>query len=90
MDTKTIRELRSIAKDKGVRGYYKLKKTDLTALLSAEETPTPSPRCKGKKIRPSFPVRIIPSLQVIKNTASKAFSRVKNSVLGPHDSFKKH
>ena len=44
MDTKTIRELRSIAKDKGIRGYYKLKKTDLTALLSAEETLTPSLR----------------------------------------------
>ena len=35
MNTKTIRELRSIAKDQGFRGYYKLKKADLTALLSA-------------------------------------------------------
>ena len=35
MNTKTIRELRSIAKDQGFRGYYKLKKADLIALLSA-------------------------------------------------------
>ena len=35
MNTKTIRELRSIAKDQGLRGYYKLKKADLIALLSA-------------------------------------------------------
>ena len=90
MDTKTIHELRSIVKDKGVRGYYKFKKADLTALLSAEETPTSPPRCERKKIRPVFPARIIPSLQVIKNTASKAFSRVKNCVLWLHDSFKKY
>ena len=32
-NTKTLRELRSIAKDKGLRGYYKLKKADLVALL---------------------------------------------------------
>ena len=29
MNTKTIRELRSIAKDKGFHGFYKLKKADL-------------------------------------------------------------
>ena len=33
MNTKTVRELRSIAKDNGLRGYYKLKKDDLVALL---------------------------------------------------------
>ena len=55
MNTKAIRELRSIAKDKGLRvakdkglrGFYELKKTDLLALLleqSAEEMPTPAPR----------------------------------------------
>ena len=41
----TIHELRSIAKDKGLHGCYKLKKADLLALLleqSAEEMPTPA------------------------------------------------
>ena len=33
MNTKTVNELRSIAKDKGLHGYYKLKKADLVALL---------------------------------------------------------
>ena len=33
IDIKTIRALRSIAKDKGVRGCYKLKKANLIALL---------------------------------------------------------
>ena len=40
MNTKTLRELRSIAKDKGLRYFYKLKKDDLLALLleqSSEE-----------------------------------------------------
>ena len=47
MNTKTVRELRSIAKDKGFRGYYQLKKADLVALLleqPTEEMPTPPPR----------------------------------------------
>ena len=45
MNTKTIRELKSIAMYKGLHGYYKLKKADLVALLeqSAEEMPTPPP-----------------------------------------------
>ena len=63
MNTKTVRELRSIAKDKGLRGYYKLKKDDLVALLlenSAEEMPIPPSRTKGKKRRPLLPVKINP------------------------------
>ena len=45
MNTKTLRELRSIAMCKGLHGYHKLKKTDLVALLEQSEekmlTPTP-------------------------------------------------
>ena len=66
MNTKTVRELRSIALHKGLRGYYKLKKADLLALLSeqsSEEMPTPVPRSKGKKGRPVLPIKIIPSPQ---------------------------
>ena len=51
-NTKTVRELRSIAKDKGLRGFYKLKKDDLVALLLEqlnEEMPTPSLRARGRK-----------------------------------------
>ena len=47
MNTKTVRELRSIAKDKGLRGYYKFKKADLNALLleqPTEEMSTPPPK----------------------------------------------
>ena len=33
MDTKPVPELKSITKDKDLRGYYKLKKADLVALL---------------------------------------------------------
>ena len=92
MSTKTVRELRSIAKDKDLRGYYKLKKDDLVALLleqSAEEIPSPPPRSKGKKRRPVVHVKIIPSPQEIKNVTSKAFPRVKSSIFGLHDTAKK-
>ena len=66
MNTKTVRELRSIAKDKGLHGYYKLKKADLVALLleqSSEEMPTPPPRASGKEERRALPVKIISSPQ---------------------------
>ena len=66
MNTKTVRELRSIPLHKGLRGYYKLKKADVLALLleqSSEEMPTPAPSSKGKKKRPVLPVKIIPSPQ---------------------------
>ena len=49
MNPKTVRELRSIAKDKGLRGYYRIKKDDLVALLleqSAEEMPAPPLRSR--------------------------------------------
>ena len=38
MNTKTVRELRSIAMYKGLRGYYKLKKADLVASLLDNQT----------------------------------------------------
>ena len=66
MNTKTIRELRSIAKDKGLHGFCKLKKTDLLALLlekSSEEISMPPPRSKGKERRHAVLVKIIPSPQ---------------------------
>ena len=66
MNTKTIGELRSIARDKDLHGYYRLKKADLRDLLleqSAEEMPTPPPRRKGKEGRHALPVKIIPSPQ---------------------------
>ena len=53
MNSKTERELRSIVKDKGLRGYYKLKKANLVALLleqSTEEIPTSPPRGREKII----------------------------------------
>ena len=66
MNTKTLRELRSIAEDKGLRGFYKLKKDDLLALLleqSSEEMSTPPARGKGKERRPVLPIKIILSPQ---------------------------
>ena len=65
-ETYTIRELRGIAKDKGLHGLYKLKKADSVALLleqTTKEVPTPPPRSKGKRRRPALPLRIIPSPQ---------------------------
>ena len=58
--------MRSIARDKDLHCYYRLKKANLHDLLlqqSAEEMPTSPPRRKGKEERHAVPVKIIPSPQ---------------------------
>ena len=87
MNTKTVRELRSIAKDKGLRGYYKLKKDDLVALLleqSGEEMPAPPPRARVKERRSVLPVKIIPSHQEMDELEKKEMKKsrpvVKNKL----------
>ena len=51
--------------------------------------PTPAPRGWEKNRRSVAPVKIIPDPQEIKSAASKAFSKVKNSMLELHDSAEK-
>ena len=67
MNSKTLRELRSIAKGPyNLYGYYKLKKADLVALLleqSSEEMQTPPPRASGKERRRARPAKIASSPQ---------------------------
>ena len=46
MNNQTIKELRAIAKERGLRGYYKLRKAELVSLL---ETPIRPPRRPGQK-----------------------------------------
>ena len=65
MNTKIVREQRSIAKDKGLYGFYRPKKDDLLLLLKkpSEKVPAPPPRAGGKKRRPVLPVKMIPGPQ---------------------------
>ena len=78
--------MKSIAKDKGLRGRYKLKKDDLVALLlleqSVKEMPTPPLRAREKERRPVLPVKIFPSPQEIdefeKEEMKKSRPLVKN------------
>ena len=85
MNTKTVHELRSIAKDKGLPGYYKLKKDDLVALSSehsAEEMPTPPPRPRREVRRLVLSVKTISSPQEMdefeKEEIKKSMPVVKN------------
>ena len=84
--------MRSIAKDKGLRGYYKLKKDDLVALLleqSAEEMATPPARAKGKERRLVIPIKIIPNPQEMdefeKEEMKKSRLVVKNKLSKLYD-----
>ena len=62
MNSETVRESRSIAKDKDLHGSYKLMKADLVALLleqSSEEMPAPPPRASAKERRRALLVNIV-------------------------------
>ena len=92
INTKTVRELRSIAKDKGLHGYYILKKDYLVPLLleqSTKEMPSPPPRVSSKERRPVFPVNIISSPQEMdefeKEDITKGWPVVKNRLNKWHD-----
>ena len=92
MNSKIVRALRSIAKDKGLHGFYRLKKADFVALLleqSSEEMPTPPPRASGKERRPLFPVKIISSPQEMdefeKEELKKSRPVAKNSLNERYD-----
>ena len=92
INTKTVRELRSIAKDKGLHGYYILKKDYLVPLLleqSTEEMLSPPPRVSSKERRPVFPVNIISSPQEMdefeKEDITKGWPVVKNRLNKWHD-----
>ena len=85
MNTKIVRKLRSISNDKDLRGFYKLKKADLLALLleqSSVEMPTPPPRVSGKERRSTPHVKIISSPQEMdefeKEEMKKSRPLVKN------------
>ena len=85
MNTNTVRELKSIAKDKDLRGYCKFKKDDLVSLLleqSAEEMLAPPPRTKVNGKRPALPVKIICNSQEMnefeKEEMKKSRAVVKN------------
>ena len=85
INTKIVRELRSIAKDKGLHGYYMLKKDYLVPLLleqSTEEMPSPPPTVSAKERRPVFPVNTVSSPQEMdefeKEDIKKGWPVVKN------------
>ena len=92
MNTKTVRELRIIAKDEDFRGFFKLKKDDWLALLleqSSEKMPTPAPRASGNERRRALPVKIIPSPQELdefeKEEMKKSRLVVKNRLSKLYD-----
>ena len=59
MNNQTVKELRAIAKDRGLKGYYKLLKAELVSLL---KTPIRPPRRLGQR-KPLREVTILPKLE---------------------------
>ena len=82
MNNNTIRELRAIVKERGLRGYHKLRKAELAALL---ETPIRPPR-RPRQRRSLGRAAIVPKpeemdlfeLQEMGKTRSVVKSKLKN------------
>ena len=81
MDNKTVKELQAIARERGVRGYSKLRKAELVELLKPVVTPTLG---GGNLLDEPVPNIEVPVLQPTAASKPKLFSRVKQnfSVLG--------
>ena len=85
INTKTERQLRSITEDKGLRGYYKLKKADLVASLleqSTEEMPTPPPRSSMSGLHDSAKKTLKGDVE---SEANKANQEEEDIDLTPHE-----
>ena len=88
MNSKAVRELRSIAKDKGLNGYFKLKKDDLVALLleqSSEKMPTSPPRASGKEKRCALPVKTVSSPQEMDEFEKEEMKKSRSVVKAWYD-----
>ena len=76
MNNQTIRELRAIAKERGLRGYYKLRKAELVSLL---EAPIRPPRRPGQK-RSLGRAAIVPKLEEIDLFEQQEMTRTRSVV----------
>jgi len=72
METKTVKELREIAKERGLRGYYKLHKAELIdAINKAHLLDAPVPNIQVPILEPT-------AYQPPKTTLSKVTSHIKS------------
>ena len=76
MNNQTIRELRAIAKERGLRGYYKIRKAELVSLL---EAPIRPPRRPGQK-RSLGRAAIVPKLEEIDLFEQQEMTRTRSVV----------
>src|SRR5688572_8340803 len=60
--TKTVKQLRNIAKVKGMRGYSQLRKADLVALVSSGPTQSVKTEHEGNLLDAPVPVIDVPTL----------------------------
>ena len=98
MNTQTVKELRALAKERGLKGYYKLRKAELVGLL--DDTPTPmdvfekQEMMKNRLVVQSklnewynWLVSSVP--KSIKEPASNTFSRARSGILELYNNTKK-
>ena len=77
MNNQTVNELRALAKERGLRGYYKLKKADLISLL--EDRPKRPVRRSGER-RPLRQVIVLPTPEAMDNFERKEMSKKRSVV----------
>ena len=83
MDNKTIKELRALAKERDLRGFWKLRKADLIALLNEDITPKRPPRSiRGRRaVRKATIVESAQDMDIFEDMEiSKNRSTVRNKL----------
>ena len=76
MNNQTIRELRAIAKERGLRGYYKLRKAELVSILETSMRP---PRRPGQRMNLSRAV-ILPRPDQMDVFEQQEMARTRSAV----------
>ena len=77
MLNKTVRELKAIAKERDIRGYYKMRKAELTSLLEVPQRP---PRRKSGHSRRLRRADIQPTPEAMNVFEREEFVKIRPTI----------